>query len=140
MSKFNWNETLNRLGALREEIEGAQEEESVEENEALEGLSLTQIAVLAEMLGVDVDTLTEADEETLQEAMSYLGYQLMASPSYGRAGMSGKLPWNRNESSVGQASPHASPSSDGLPGTKSATPPAKSSSKMSQKGSKHIRK
>jgi hypothetical protein len=140
MTEFNWSETTNRLAALREEIEGDDHEtEQVdEETEELEGLSLLHLHALAEMLGVDAEALLEADEEMLESAMMYLGYQVIASSAkYGRSGMTGKYPWDRNEGTVGVATPHAAPTKTGDPGTKSAEVPYKSSSPMSQKGTKH---
>lgn len=142
MTKFDWTSTNNRLAALREEIDEDDqdlENEGEGEEEQVEGLSELHLAALAEMLDVSVEDLLQADEETIAEAMSYVGYQLV-STQYGRPGLTGKYPWNKNESPVGVASPHATPTATREPGEGTAKVPSQSTSPFSQKGVPHISK
>lgn len=141
MAKIDWESTTNRLVALREDIEGVDSQETeveeTETNEEVEALTALQLHALAEMLGVDADTLVEAEAEVIYEAMQYLGYKL-CNTQYGRSGLSGKYPWNRNEGEVGVATQHASPSKTSAPGDSTAkVPKAASSNPFAQKGQAH---
>ncbi len=151
MGNFDWTGTLNRISALREELEideeaassggGSSGGESSKGGESKggeskeESLSATQIAALAEMLDCDIEALLQADDKTMAEAMEYLGYKL-ANAKYGRPGLSGKYPWDRNEGSVGYATQHAEPSHTGEPSDKSAKIPKDSSSPIAMKPKK----
>lgn len=140
MTDFDWTATSNRLAALREEIEAelpeTEAEPAKEQTEVKESLSATQLAALAEMLDVDPEELLQADEETIAEAMEYLGYKVL-NAQYGRSGLTGKYPWSRNEGQVGYSLQHASPTSCSPPGESTAKPPKSSSSPMAQKGKPH---
>lgn len=133
MSKLDWAGAMNRLEALRAEIDGEVEQTpEVQPEQALEGLSATQIAALAEMLDIDAEDLLQLDENQIKQVMEELGERVVNS-AYGRPGLSGKYPWSRNEPSVGYSIERAAPASSGPPSDKTAKVPKDSSSPMAMK-------
>lgn len=122
MDKMNWSEVSAQMAALAEEIGAEPEVEETELEEEVQPLSEAQLSALAEMLGVDVSELVDAKEEIVEEMMEYLGYKLL-SHSYGRAGLSGKLPWEKNGESAGKATQGQSSASTSPPGDSTAKVP-----------------
>jgi hypothetical protein len=129
MSEMNWTSVGSRLKALVEELD----EDGFNEEGEDELLDEEEMEALCYLLGVEPEQLAEANEEQIMEALTELGYKIISTMQYGRPGLSGKYPWDRNESPVGKASPTVKTGTEPPPGTATAKVPKQSPSKFMQR-------